>query len=138
MKALNIIGRIILGLLFVTPIIGALGIFPAPTADMYNTPEAFAFIQMLMDIGYINILIAGVFAVCLVLVIMNRVAFMALLLLPVTLNIVCFHAFLDGGLFTAGALMGNILFLLNLYFLWQSRAAYKVLFGKPVTPETIA
>jgi hypothetical protein len=133
MKALNIILRIILGLLLISPIIGALGVFPPPTADMYNTPEAFSFIEKLMEVGYINILIAVIFAVCLVLTIMNRMALAALLLLPITLNIISFHAFLDGGLFTMGAIMGNALFLINLYFLWQNRAVYKILLDRPAS-----
>jgi hypothetical protein len=137
MKALNIILRIILGLLLISPIIGALGVFPPPTADMYNTPEAFSFIEKLMEVGYINILIAVIFAVCLVLTIMNRMALAALLLLPITLNIISFHAFLDGGLFTMGAIMGNALgnalFLNNLYFLWQNRAVYKILLDRPAS-----
>jgi hypothetical protein len=137
MKALNIILRILLGLLLISPILGVLGVFPPPTADMYNTPEAFSFIEKLMEVGYINILIAIIFAVCLVLTIMNRMAFVALLLLPITLNIISFHAFLDGGVFTMGAIMGDVLFLLNLYFLWQNRAAYKVLLSKPATPQVV-
>lgn len=117
-------------LLLVMPVIGALGIFPPPTADMYNTPEAFAFIEMLMSGGYINHLMSIVFALVIVLLALNRTALAALLLLPITVNIVAFHAFLDGGLFTAGAIMGNVLALLNLYFLWKNRGVYKILLAK--------
>lgn len=131
MKALHIILRIILCLLLVSPILGALGIFPPPTADMYNTAEAFAFISMLMETAsHISYLIAIVFAICIVLVITNRMAFAAILLAPITLNIITFHAFLDGGIFTAGAIMADALLLLNIYFLWRHRAQYKELMQK--------
>jgi hypothetical protein len=51
----------------------------------------------------------------------RREALAGLLMLPVTVNIVGFHAFLDGGLFVTGAIMGNILLILNLYFIWKNR-----------------
>jgi len=130
MKILNIVLKVLLGLLLVSPILGALGIFPPPTPEMYNTPEAFAFIQMLFTTGYILYIEAFVFAVSIVLIIMNRTALAALLILPITVNIVGFHMFLDGGLFTAGAMMANVLALLNAYFLWQNRARYKGLLEK--------
>ncbi len=130
MKILNIIFRIVLGLLIITPILGVTVMFPAPTADMYNSIEAFAFIEIIMASGYITWIMALVFAASLVLIIMNRMALVALLILPITVNIVAFHAFLDGGLFTSGAIMGNVLFLLNLYFLWQNKAQYKGLWQK--------
>lgn len=130
MKIINIILRVVLGLLIITPILGVLGIFPAPRADLYNTPEAFAFINSLYTSGYIMYTMALVFAVSIVLIIMNRMALVALLILPITVNILAFHAFLDGGLFTAGSIMANVLFLINLYFLWRNRAQYKVLWNK--------
>jgi putative oxidoreductase len=130
MKALNIILRVLLGLLLVTPILGAFGIFPAPTPDLYNNPQAFAFIDMLFQTKYVMYMMSVVFAISLVLIIMNRMALAALLLLPISLNIIAFHAILDGGLFTAGAIMGNVLFLLNIYFLWRNRDAYRDLLDK--------
>lgn len=136
MKVLDIILRIIFGLLLVTPILGAFGIFPAPTADMYNTPEAFAFIDMLMQVGYINYIMAIVFAICLVLIIMNRMALASLLTLPIMVNIVAFHLFLDGGLFNAGAIMADVLLVVNIYFLWQNRAQYRGLWEKSVSPQS--
>jgi putative oxidoreductase len=127
MKILNIILRIVLGLLLISPILGALGVFPPPTPDLYNTPEAFEFINVLMEGKYITYMIAVVFAIAAVAIAMNRMAFAALLILPITVNIISFHLFLDGGLFTAGAIMANVLFLINLYFLWQNRGRYAAL-----------
>ena len=128
MKILNIILKVILCLLLVSPILGALGVFPPPTADMYNTPQAFAFIDILMQTKYITYLIAIVFAIATVLIATKRTALAAIIIFPITLNIICFHAFLDGGLFTAGSIMANVLLLLNLYFLWQNRERYMPLF----------
>ncbi len=127
MKVLNIILKILLVLLLVSPVLGALGVFPPPTRDLYNTDEGFAFIDMLMSVGYINYIMAFVFAVCIVLIFMKRMALAALLLLPIVVNIVAFHAFLDGGLFTAGAIMADVLLLLELYFLWTNRHHYRSL-----------
>lgn len=125
MKTLTIILRIVLALLLISPILGALGVFPPPTADMYNTAEGFAYIQMLFQVGYVVWIMAIVFAVSIVLIVMNRMALVALLILPITVNIIGFHAFVDGGLFTAGAMMANALALINLFFLWRNRAAYR-------------
>lgn len=120
--------RVVLGLLLISPILGVFGIFPEPTADMYHNQEAFLFIQSLMNnAGYISIIMALVFAVALYFIIKNYMAAAALLIAPIVVNIVAFHAFLDGGLFTGGAVMGNVLLLLTAYFLWEQRDVYKKL-----------
>lgn len=131
MKILNIILKVILCLILFSPILGVLGIFPPPTPDLYNTPEAFEFIMFTMENAwYIGTTISIVFAAALVLIIMKRTALAALLLLPITVNIISFHTFLDGGLLTGGAILANILALLNIYFLWQNRSQYKALWNK--------
>lgn len=133
MKSSNIpaiIGKVLLTLLFITPILGSLGIFPAPTAEMYTNPVAFQFIDAMMKGHYITIMMSVTFLIALFCLWTKRTALAALLILPITLNIVGFHAFLDGGLFTGGAVMGNILLILNLAFLWQQRAVYKTLWEK--------
>lgn len=129
MKILNIILRIVLSLLLVSPILGVLGIFPAPTPDLYSNSEAYNFINILFATKYILYIEALVFLTAIILTGMNRMAIVALLILPITVNIIGFHAFLDGGLLTTGAIMGNILFLLNLYFLWQNCEKYKTLWS---------
>ncbi len=126
-KALNIFLKLLLTLILVMPILGVTGVFPAPTPEMYNTPEAYDFIAMLMAGKYIMYLEAIVFALAVLCLWSKRVALAALLILPITVNIVGFHLFLDGGLFTPGAVMGNVLLLLNLYFLWQSKKEYSAL-----------
>lgn len=124
------VGKVILTLLLISPILGALGVFPAPTPDMYGTPEAFQFIDLMMKSRYISIINSIVFLIAAVCLWTKRTALAALLLLPITINIVGFHAFLDGGLHKPGAIMGNALLLLNLAFLWQQRGQYRSLFQK--------
>lgn len=130
MKIFNVLCTIVFGLILAMPILGALSIFPAPTPDMYNTEEAYAFIVALMDVGYITFIMAVVCTISLALICTKRMALAAILVLPITVNVVGFHAVIDGGLFTAGALMGNVMLLLNLYFIWQNRAQYTSLLEK--------
>jgi hypothetical protein len=125
MKIINIILKVILSAILIMPIFGTLGIFPAPTSDMYNSPEAFAFIQLMMNSQYITVMMSVVFLVSLISIWIKRESLAALLLLPISLNIVGFHAFLDGGLLTGGAIMGNILLLINIYLLWKNRDQFK-------------
>lgn len=126
-KIIDIVLKVLLSLLLVMPILGATGIFPPPTPDLYNTPQAFEYIRVLMDAKYVTFMMAVVFVISLVCLWTKREPLAALLLLPVTLNIVGFHLVLDGGLFKAGAIMGNLLLLINAYLLWKHRSAYKSL-----------
>ncbi len=132
MKTFNTIVKVILTLLLIMPIFGILGFFPEPTADMYTNETAFQFIQILMASKYIMYMEAITFAVVLFSIWTRREALGALLLLPFTFNIVGFHAFLDGGPFTGGAVMGNVLLLINVYFLWVYRDQIVPLFRKRI------
>jgi len=71
-----------------------------------------------------------VFLISIFLLWTKREALAAILILPITINIVGFHAFLDNGLLVPGAIMGNILLILNLYFLWMNRKKYLPLLAK--------
>ncbi len=124
---LSIAGKVLLTLLLIMPILGVTGVFPPPTPDLYNTPQAFQFIDLLMKSYYVVVMEAVVFVLVIICLWTKRTALAALLLLPITLNIVGFHAFLDGGLLKPGAIMGNVLFLLNIAFLWQQRKHYRSL-----------
>ena len=123
-KAIDILLKVVLSLILVLPILGTFGVLPAPTQDLYNTPEAFQFIATLQEGRYINIIMVVVHVVALVCLWTRRTALAALLILPITVNVVAFHAFLDGGLLTGGAVLGNIMLLINAYFLWQHRREY--------------
>jgi hypothetical protein len=100
------------------PILGATGIFPPATRDLYNTDEAFAFIEMLTTASYILYMMVVVHILAIIALWTRREVVGALLALPITLNVVGFHLWLDGGLLTGGALMGNVMLVLNLYLLY--------------------
>jgi hypothetical protein len=123
-KTIDVALRIILSLILVLPILGLTGIFPPPTQDLYNTPQAFQFIVTLQDVRYINLIMGVVHIIALICLWTRRTALAALLILPITVNVVAFHLVLDGGLLTGGAVLGNIMLLINAYFLWQHRREY--------------
>lgn len=126
-KAIDIGLKIVLSIILVMPILGLLGVFPPPTQDLYNTPQAFEFIETITEGRYITIIMVLVHVVALACLWTRRTALAALLILPITVNVVGFHAFLDGGLLTAGAVLGNVMLLINAYLLWQQRREYRPL-----------
>jgi hypothetical protein len=130
MKIVDIAFKVILSLILVLPILGTLGVFPPPTQDLYNTPQAFGFIETLMETRYINIMMSAVHVIALFCLWTRRTALAALLVLPITLNVVGFHLVLDGGLLTSGAVLGNIMLLINAYFLWTRRHEYRPLLAQ--------
>ena len=127
LKIVHILLKVVLSLMLVMPILGATGMFPAPTRDLYKTDQAFEYIRVLMDARYVTAMMSVVFIIAFVAMWTKREHLAALLLLPITLNIVGFHLVLDGGLFTPGAIMGNILLVINAWLLWKHRMAYKSL-----------
>ena len=130
-KILHASLKTILTLILIMPIFGSLGFFPEPTRDLYNTDKAFNFINILTnDAAYISYLISFIFIITLFLLWTKREALAALLVAPITINIIGFHLFLDGGLLTSGAILGNVLLLLNIYFLWKNRDQYNNLLDK--------
>jgi hypothetical protein len=129
-KAIDIVLKVILSLILILPILGLLRVFPPPTPDLYNTLEAFEFIQTLEEVRYISIIMAVVHVIALVCIWTGRMAAAALLILPITVNVVAFHLVLDGGLHKAGAIPGDVMLLLNAYFLWQQRSKYRPLINQ--------
>jgi hypothetical protein len=121
---MDIVLKVVLSLILITPILGLTGLFPPPTRDLYNTDEAFAFIQMMTEGRYISVIMAVVHILALLCLWTRRTGLAALLVLPITVNVVGFHAVLDGGLLTPGAILGNIMLLINAYFLWEHRREY--------------
>ena len=59
MKIINVICKVLFGLIIIMPAIGALGVFPPPTPDLYNTTEAYDFIIALTNVGYITAIMAA-------------------------------------------------------------------------------
>jgi hypothetical protein len=123
-RAIDVVLKVVLSLILALPIVGATGVIGQPRGDMYNTPEAFQFIVMLQEGRYINLIMVAVHVLALACLWTRRTALAALLILPITVNVVAFHAFLDGGLLTAGAVLGNVMLLINAYFLWDHRREY--------------
>lgn len=126
MKIVRIVLRLLLCLLLLIPILGTLGVFPEPTADLY-TQNGWAFMSALMASGYMMPLLGILCAVVFVLTAINKTALGAVLLAPLTVNVIGFHAFVDTGLFSPSATLGILLLFLNAFFLWDNRATYKTL-----------
>ncbi len=126
MKILRIVLRVLVCLLLLTPILGVTGVFPAPTAELY-TPAGWAFMSALLHSGYVMPLIGILCAVAIVLFILGRTALAAILIAPLSVNVICFHAFVDTGLMSPSASLGIPLFLINAFFLWDHRKKYKAL-----------
>jgi hypothetical protein len=124
MKYLHILAKTVFSLILILPILGATGVLGEATRDLYNTDQAFAFIQMLTEVVYINYLMAVVHILALIALWTRREALAALLEFPIVVNIIAFHLVLDGGLLTMGSLLADVMLLLNLYFLWRNRVTY--------------
>lgn len=129
MKALHHVLRILLGIIFLLPALGGLGVFPQPTADMY-TSEGWAFIDALIRTGYMFPLI-GVFSIIVALsAFANRTAFTAIMLLPFTVNIILFHVMLDAVPVSASSALAYIVAAINVFLLWYNWKKYLPLFTK--------
>ena len=131
-KIIHIVCKVVLSLILLLPVLGTTGMLGEATRDLYNTDQAFAFIQMLVQVMYINYIMAAVHVVALIALWTKREALGALLILPITVNVFAFHAFIDGGVFTGGAVLANIMLLLNAYLLWRNREVLKQLL-RPVS-----
>lgn len=129
-RILHIIAKVFLSLIILMPVVGVTGLLGEATRDLYNTDIAFAFIDMLVTVMYINYMMAAVLIVALIALWTKREALAALLIAPITANVVAFHLFLDGGLLTGGAVLGNVMLLINLYLLWRNREAYRSLLAR--------
>ena len=117
-RALDII-RIICGLLvFIFGLMG-LGIFgwEPPIAG----PEARPFQLAMHEAGYFMPIMTAMFLVTGMSFILNRYgALGAIVLFPVSLNIILFHTFLEAGQLPAAI----FLFAINCFMLWYQRDAY--------------
>lgn len=130
MRIFTLICRILLILLLAMPVLGSLGLFPPPTAEMY-TPQGWAFMSAMMATGYMLPALGMTFGVVLVLALLNRMALAAILLAPVTVNIMLFHWFLDASPVSAAAAPAYVLLFLNAFFLWRNWHVYRPLWMKP-------
>lgn len=123
MKHLLTVLRILLGLFLLMPILSILNIVPEPAAEMY-TPEGWAFMSAMIQTGYLLPLVKLMNVVCGVLLLANRTALAAILLAPLTVNIVLFHIFLDATPLSPASLPAYFLLVMNVYYLWTNRNKY--------------
>ena len=115
--------RILLGLVFfVCGLDGFLHFIPQPTE---MPPEsAMSLAVALMKSGYMFPLIKGTEVTVGALLLANRFAPLALVLLaPVTVNIFAFHFFLA----PSGVVLAVVLIVLQIYLAWVNRSAYRPL-----------
>lgn len=122
-RHLPTVARVLLGLLFVVfGLNGFLNFIPAPTTP---PPEgAMAFGIALVNTGYMMPLIKGTEVLVGVLLLLNRFVPLALVVLaPVVVNIVAFHAFLA----PTGFGMTVLIVGLQLYLVWIHRSVYRPL-----------
>ena len=125
MKIIHIIAKVLLSLICILPVTGLLGIFPEPTRDLYHTDAAFAFIQLMMQSAqYIDYMMVGVLLGACVALWTKREALGALLITPITANVVGFHLFLDGGLLNPGSIPALVMLVTNGYLLYANRELY--------------
>jgi hypothetical protein len=117
-----------MGLAFL--VFGLIGLFMHPPQK--PMPEAaMAFMGGLMKSGYMFPLISGTQVIVGVLLLLNRFVPLALvLIMPILVNIVAFHVFLEPSGFAPGA----VLMALELYLAWTYRHVYCPMLAARVTP----
>lgn len=128
MKILHIVMKVLFILVLLMPVLGTAGVFPAPTAELY-TANGWAFISALMQSGYMFPLIGLTCAATLILLFMNKTALAAVIIAPMTVNVMAFHWFVDKGPFDPSGILGYVLLVCNAYFLWVNRAKYRALWA---------
>jgi putative oxidoreductase len=127
MKIISVIPRILLGLMFgVMPWLAILHLGPNPPMP----PAAIAFIGALLNTGYMMPLVWGTEILAGLLILLGIfVPFALVMLTPILVNILFFHAFLA----PTGAGIAIIACLLAFVVAWQYRRAFDSLFvwGSP-------
>jgi uncharacterized membrane protein YphA (DoxX/SURF4 family) len=130
-RHLPTIARILMGLAFtVFGLNGFLNFIPQPKTPMPEGAAAFA--GAMMKTGYLFQLVAGTQLLVGVLLLVNRFVPLALvLIMPVLVNIIAFHIFLQ----PSGIVPGSILMALELYLAWAYRAYYRSVLVARAKPD---
>ncbi|MBS3156863.1 hypothetical protein J4442_01675 [Candidatus Woesearchaeota archaeon] len=104
-------------------VLGTMAFMNLPLPGFY-LPKALAFLQALGDTGYMNY-IMGIIQILVGLMFITRryVALGAIILMPISFNIVIFHLFLD----LKTIIPGLIIFALNVFILYTEHDKYKSL-----------
>ena len=112
---------LIFGIILV--ILGVMAFMNLPLPDFYP-PKALAFLQALGDTGYMSY-VTGIIQILVGLMFITRryVALGAVILMPISFNIVIFHLFLD----LKTIIPGLIIFALNVFILYTEHDKYKSL-----------
>ena len=130
-RYLPAIARILMGLAFL--IFGLNGFFqfiPQPKPPMPEGASAFA--GAMMKTGYLFQLVMGTQLLVGILLLLNRFVPLALvLIMPILVNIIAFHIFLQ----PAGLPPGAILMALELYLAWAYRGYYRSVLAARAKPD---
>ena len=104
-------------------VLGTMAFMNLPLPGFY-LPKALAFLQALGDTGYMNY-VTGIIQILVGLMFITRryVALGAIILMPISFNIVIFHLFLD----LKTIIPGLIIFALNVFILYTEHDKYKSL-----------
>lgn len=128
-KSVSVIAaRVVLGLIyFVFGLNFFLQFLPTPPS---SGGVADAFVGGLFQSGYFFPMLKGIEVVLGALLLIGLFVPLALvILMPISLNILLFHAFLTPG----NATMGIVIVLVHLYLAWSYRDYYKPLFNRKAT-----
>lgn len=130
-RYLPTIARILMGLgFFVFGLNGFLQFIPPPKTPMPEGAAAFA--GAMMKTGYLFQMVMGTQLLVGVLLLLNRFVPLALvLIMPILLNIIAFHIFLQ----PAGLPPGAVLMVLELYLVWAYRSHYRSVLVARVKPD---
>ena len=130
-RHLPTVARILMGLIFlVFGLNGFLHFIPQPKTPMPEGATAFA--GALMKTGYMFPMIMGTQLLVGVLLLLNRFAPLALVLIaPVVVNIVAFHVFLA----PSGIGLALLLLALELYLAWAYRKSYRAMLTLRAKPD---
>ena len=120
-KKIILIVRVIFGIMLIA--LGSFSFMNLPIPGY--PPKAKAFLVALGNTGYLNYAIGVVFIIVGLMFVLRRyVALGALLLAPITVNIILFHIFLD----IKSIILGLVVALLNIFIAYTEWDKYKLLF----------
>ncbi len=121
-KKVVLVVRLIFGIILIA--LGVLAFSNLPIPDFYPA-NALAFLQAISDTGYMNYFM-GIIQIIVGLMFLTRryVALGAILLAPITINILMFHLFLD----LKTILPGLVLAALNVFIAYTEWDKYRDLF----------
>ena len=130
-RYLPVVARFLMGLIFlVMGLNGFLDFLPHPSTPM--SPGAMTFLGGLIQSGYMEPLLSGTQILVALLLLTNLLVPLALIVLaPVVVNIVAFHAFLE----RSGIVVALFVLVLELYLAWSYRTAVRSVRALRTAPD---